>query len=372
MTKAFLEIGGLFEDNWTGIGTVIASIAARALEDSSIEWSFCYETLRIPRDRVRELLDQRSGLGSIALLASRAWETSEISPDEAAQAIGIYPNIKPMHRFFGYEASIVYDLSPILTPEFHSAANIGHFANRIRGDMESSDHVFCISQATLSDVKAYFQLPDDQVSIIEMGVAFDPADLSAGLTGLWGGTAEPYVAIVGTLEPRKNGALMFEYLAQNPSFASRYRIVFIGRDGWLEEKERLLGLLGRSGVDPARVTFTGYVSDAEKLTLMLNSAFCVYPSRFEGYGLPVLEAAALGKVTVCSNSSSLPEVAPRASIFFDPLDVFEFAQAIRIAELRAAQTRSSQQALEEIIRRLEPLSWDRAYMPIADWVRTRA
>lgn len=369
MKTAYLEVGGLFEDNWTGIGTVIASIAARALEDTTIDWNFCYETLKIPRDRIRELLDQRSGLGSLGLLASRVWEAAEITPAEAATAVGIYPNIKPMHRFFGTEASIVYDLSPILTPEFHSAANIGHFANRIGGDMASSDHVFCISQATLSDVQAYFRLPDNQVSIIEMGVAFDPADLSAGLTGLWGGTVEPYVAIVGTLEPRKNGALMFEYLAQNPSFASRYRIVFIGRDGWLDEKERLLGLLGSSGVDPGRVTFTGFVSDAEKLTLMLNSAFCVYPSRFEGYGLPVLEAAALGKVTVCSNSSSLPEVAPEASIFFDPLDVFEFAQAIRIAELRAAQTRSSQQALEEIMRRAAPLSWDRAYRPIADWVR---
>ena len=371
MTKAFLEVGGLFEDNWTGIGTVIASIAVRALEDPLIDWSFCYETLRIPDDRIRELLDQRSGLGSIGLLAGRVWEASEISPAEAADAVGIYPNIKPMHRFFGHEASIVYDLSPILTPEFHSAANIGHFANRIRGDMESSDHVFCISQATLSDVQAYFRLPDEQVSVIEMGVAFDPADVSAGLASLWGRTAEPYVAIVGTLEPRKNGALMFEYLAQNPSFASRYRVVFIGRDGWLEEKERLLDLLGRSGVDPSRVTFTGYVSDAEKLTLMLNSAFCVYPSRFEGYGLPVLEAAALGKVTVCSNSSSLPEVAPEASIFGDPLDVFDCSQAMRIAELRAAPTRSSQQALEDIMLRVEPLSWDRAYRPIAEWVRTR-
>jgi glycosyltransferase involved in cell wall biosynthesis len=372
MTKAFLEIGGLFEDNWTGIGTVIASVAARALDDPSIDWNFCYETLRIPRDRIRELIDQRSGLGSIGLLASRAWEAPVISPTEAADAVGIYPNIKPMHRFFGHEASIIYDLSPILTPEFHSAANIGHFANRIKSDMESSDHVFCISQATLSDVQAYFRLPDDKVSIIQMGAAFDPADISAGLASLWGGTAEPYVAIVGTLEPRKNGALIFEYLAQNPSFASRYRIVFIGRDGWLEEKERLLALLGQSGVDPSRVTFTGYVSDAEKLALMLNSAFCVYPSRFEGYGLPVLEASALGKVTVCSNSSSLPEVAPEASIFFDPLDVFDLAQAMRIAELRASQTRSSDQALEEIMRRVAPLSWDRAYQPIAEWVRTRA
>ncbi|CAL1692999.1 hypothetical protein MMB232_03182 [Brevundimonas subvibrioides] len=369
MTRAYLEVGGLFEDNWTGIGAVIASIAARAIDDTSIDWRFCYETLELPRDRVRQLLDQRSGLGSLTLLASRVWEAAEIDPSDAAGSVGIYPNIKPMRRFFGREASIIYDLSPILTPEFHSPANIGHFANRIRGDIETSDHVFCISRATRGDVQAYFGLPDDQVSILELGVALDPADVSAGLFGLSGVVAEPYVAIVGTLEPRKNGALMLEFLAQNPRFAAAYRVVFIGRDGWLEEKERLLALLMKSGVDPSRVTFTGYVSEAEKLALMMNSAFCVYPSRFEGYGLPVLEAAVLGKVTVCSNSSSLPEVAPEASIFFDPLDVFEFAQAIRVAELRAAQTRSSSQSLQDITRRAAPFSWDRAYRPVAEWVK---
>lgn len=369
MRKAYLEVGAMFEDSWTGIATVIASIAARAVDDREIDWSFCYETLELPRDHVRQMLDQRSGLGGLSLLGSRIWQASEISPEIAAQATCLYPNIKPMRRFFGREASIVYDLSTMLTPEFHNAANIGHFANHIRGDLETSDHVFCISQATMSDVKAYFGLPDQKLSLIQMGVAFDPVDVSAGLLTLSGRTAEPYVAIVGTLEPRKNGGIVFDYLIQNPAFASRYRLVFIGRDGWLDEKTRLLARLRESGVAQDRVLFTGYVSDAEKLTLMFNSAFCIYPSLFEGYGLPVLEAAALGKVTVCSNSSSMPEVAPKTCVFFDPLDVFEFGQAMRIADMRAALTRSSGQSLTDVMDRAAPLNWEACYAPIADWVK---
>lgn len=369
MRKAYLEVGALFEDSWTGIANVIASIAARALDDPELDWSFCYETLELPKDRVRQMLDQRSGLGGLSLLGSRIWQAAEIPPDVAAEATCLYPNVKPMRRFFGREASIVYDLSTMLTPEFHNAANIGHFANHIRGDLETSEHVFCISKATMSDVQAYFGVPDDKLSLIQMGVAFDPVDVCAGLLTLSGQTAEPYVAVVGTLEPRKNGSLLFDYLVQNPSFASRYRLVFIGRDGWLDEKTRLLDRLQESGVAPDRVLFTGYVSDAEKLALMINSAFCIYPSLFEGYGLPVLEAAALGKLTVCSNSSSMPEVAPEACVFFNPLDVFEFGQAMRIAEIRAALSRSASQSLMDVLDRATPLNWDGCYAPIAAWVK---
>lgn len=368
MNRAFLEIGGLFEDTWTGIGNVIAAIASRAMADPEIDWSFCYENLLLPRERVNAMLDQRSGLGALGLLSARIWQSAELTREDVVDAAGIYPNIKPMRRFFPREASVVYDLSPLLTPEFHAGANIDHFATNFRSDMETSDHVFCISEATRRDVSAYFRVPEKQMSLIEMGVAFDPADVSAGLLGLSGQFAEPYVAIVGTLEPRKNGGLMFDYLLQNPSFASRFRIVFIGRDGWLDQKSRLLGRLEESGIDPSRVMFTGYVSEAEKLALMINSAFCVYPSRFEGYGLPVLEASALGKVTVCSNSSSMPEVAPESCVFFDPLDIFEFGQALRVAELRAAQTRSAGQSLEDIMTRARRLSWDGAYQPIREWV----
>lgn len=135
MNKAYLEIGGLFEDNWTGIGNVIAALATRALRDDRIDWSFCYETIELPRERLQRMLDQRSGLGGLALLSSRVWQAEPIPVDVAQTAAGVFPNIKPMRRYFGKEASVVYDLSPLLTPEFHSGVNIGHFANHISGDI---------------------------------------------------------------------------------------------------------------------------------------------------------------------------------------------------------------------------------------------
>ena len=370
MTKAVLDISALFEDTWTGIPNVVAAIAERALRDDTIDWSFAYEIIPTPKEVVSSLLAKRSGMGGLPQLVDAAWGETPISAQEAADMIALFPNIKPVRRYFGKEAAIIHDLSPILTPEFHNADNILHFANRIREDVATSDHLFCVSRATMTDVNAYFGKPLEQMSVIRLGAEFDPAELSAGLLHSRPGLmAEPYIAVIGTLEPRKNGGLIFDYLTQNPGFAGQYRFVFIGRDGWLDEKSRLLKRLDEAGIAPDRIHFTGYLSNAARTALMLNSAFCIYPSFFEGFGLPVLEAGALGKITVCSNSSSMPEVFPEQCVFFDPCEMFEFVQAMRVAELRAAQTRSSGQSLGDILERAAPHGWDSCYTEIARWMK---
>jgi glycosyltransferase involved in cell wall biosynthesis len=370
VTEAVLDISALFEDTWTGIPNVVAAIAERALADQSISWTFTYETIPIARNVVGGFLANHSGSGGLPFLADAAWNGVPISPEAACGMVALFPNIKPVRKYFGKEAIIVHDLSPILTPEFHNADNIFHFANRIREDVATSDHLFCVSEATLTDVHAYLGKPKDQMSVIRLGADFDLAEISGGLLQTRSGwQVEPYIAVIGTLEPRKNGGIIFDYLMQNPGLAHQYRIVFIGRDGWLDEKARLLKRLEGVGVSRDRILFTGYVSNAERTALMINAAFCIYPSFFEGFGLPVLEAGALGKITVCSNSSSIPEVLPSQCVFFDPCEMPEFVQAVRVAELRAAQTRSSGQSLDDITKGVAPYGWDACYAEISRWVK---
>lgn len=369
MRKVFLEIGALFEDHWTGIPNVVAALAKRALQDTSLNWSFVFDTIEIPHNVVARFLSRHSGRGGLEIVARLAWEGKFVSHAVAEESIGIYTNIKPMRRFFHKEAMIIYDLSPILSPQYHNSDNISHFANRIREDIESSDHLFCISKAAMTDVHAYFGKDLSEMSIIELGVDFDYSHISPVSLPLHGFSSEPYVVIVGTLEPRKNGRIMLDYLIANPDFTERFRTVFIGRDGWLDERNLLLDRLADAGVNEDRVVFAGFLSEADKVALILNSSFCIYPSFFEGYGLPVLEAAALGKTTVCSNSSSIPEVHPGSAIFFDPANIDEFGAALAKAEIRAAQTQSHKQSLHDIIARAHPFSWDRCYPGVAHWVR---
>ena len=369
---AVLDVSALFEETWTGIPNVVAAIAERALVDTTINWRFTNDTIPLPEALVQGFLRQRSGFGGLQTLSELAWTNPVISRAEAANTIAIFPNIKPVNGYFGKEAMIVHDLSPLTTPQFHNHDNIFHFANRFRENVETTDHFFCVSRATETDMHAYFGMPQEKTSVIRLGVEFDPAELSAGLLQTHDGAKpEQYVVVIGTLEPRKNGGILFDFLMQNPGFASQYRIVFVGRDGWLDEKKRLLSRLDGAGVGADRIHFTGFVSNSERTALILNSAFCIYPSFFEGFGLPVLEAGALGKLTVCSNSSSIPEVFPEQCVFFDPSDLYDFAQAMRVAELRAAQSRSSGQSLEDILQRAAPHDWAACYTSIADWVRSQ-
>ncbi|WP_392354418.1 hypothetical protein V8F63_02610 [Brevundimonas sp. LF-1] len=178
--KAVLDVGALFEEHWTGIPNVVAALVRHALDDQSIDWVFTHETVPLPRELVVKFLRQRSGAGGLDALSQLVWDVPPIAQADAAEMVAIFPNIKPVRRYFGKEAAIIHDLSPIVTPQFHNADNIFHFANRIRADVETSDHLFCVSRATLTDVEAYFGKPASEMSVIRLGCEFEPNELSAG------------------------------------------------------------------------------------------------------------------------------------------------------------------------------------------------
>ena len=368
-TRAFFEIGPLFERHWTGIPAVTAGIAEQALDDASIDWRFFYHTLELPRDFVADLLARRSGLDALEFVAGQVWEGRDIDFEDVRAYRALFPNIKTVRGVFGEEAIFVHDLSPLLTPQFHHQDSINHFADRFRHDIDTSVRFFCNSEATRGDLVTYFGVDPAAAPVVPMGARLDLGALSRAQLAAQLHTIEPYVVILGTLEPRKNGALVLRFLSRDPGFARRFRIVFVGREGWLDENKRLLREIENAGLPRERIVFTGYIGETEKTALLYNAAFCVYASLFEGYGLPILEAAAMGKLIVCSDSSSMPEVAPERCIFFDPTEPAQFAAAMAAAERRAPQMRSPS-SLIEAAARLDALGWERCYRPIAEWVKS--
>ena len=276
------------------------------------------ETIELPRAMLEQMIAESSGTMAGVMFSEHIWEQMHVRYSEAASSKAVFTNVKPARNLFAQEAMVVYDLSPILTPQFHNIDTINHFGNRLRADIESSTHFFPISKSTRDDLETYFGVPRSASTVVPMGIDVDLTSLSIAQEIARAHQVEPYVVVLGTLEPRKNGRLVLEYLARNPGFANRFKVVFIGRDGWLDERRELVRLAEAAGVDPDAIVFTGYVSELEKLCLLYNSAFCIYASFFEGYGLPILEAAVLGKLIVCSNTSSMPEVVPEQCFFFDP------------------------------------------------------
>jgi glycosyltransferase involved in cell wall biosynthesis len=368
MPRAFLEVSPLFESHWTGIPVVAAGLVQCALADPGLDWGFLYENVVIDPLVVTDMLRLRRGSQFFPHLEQQLWNGDVLSPGQMAEAACIFTNLKALRRQFAREALVVHDISTLLTPEFHNTDTVRHHANRLRGDVASTDFFFCVSRATMMDLHSYFGVPLAAAAVIPVGMSVDPCMLTTLLIERAGMSCEPYVCVLGTVEPRKNGGIVLAFLRDNPNMLDKYRFVFIGRDGWNDEKRRMLDELDRLGLPTSRIVFTGFVPEETKMRLVLSSRFCIYPSFFEGYGIPIAEAAALGKYVVCSNSSSMTEVAPEMCFFFDPTDLLAFADAFFKAELAADLTWLDRLGFADIAARLEARDWRRAYDTIRSWV----
>lgn len=154
------------------------------------------------------------------------------------------------------------------------------------------------------------------------------------------GLERPYILYVGALESRKNLPRLLEAYARLRTWSDRWRLVIVGARKW--KSSPIFATVQALGLEP-HVTFTGYVADEHLPALYSGADLFAFPSLYEGFGLPVLEAMACGAPVVTSNTSSLPEVTGDAALLVDPTDVAQLADAMCLvlsqpalaAELRA-------------------------------------
>jgi glycosyltransferase involved in cell wall biosynthesis len=120
---------------------------------------------------------------------------------------------------------------------------------------------------------------------------------------------------------------VFDLLERAPALLETYRVVFAGKMGWLEEQHALPRNL-EPYVASGRILFPGFVTELQKYTLLRFAQATLYPSLFEGFGLPVLESLSVGTPCVASWSSSIPEVGGDTCVYFDPLSAEDFERAL--------------------------------------------
>ena len=163
----------------------------------------------------------------------------------------------------------------------------------------------------------------------------------------------PYVLNVGTLEPRKNLDGLLRAFAQAKKSGVPHTLVIAGARGWGDS--RLAPLLRELGI-AGSVIFTGFVEDEDLPYLYAGADFFVYPSFYEGFGIPVLEAMACGTPVIASNTSSIPEVAGDAALLVDPHSDAELSASI----LRlAGDERLRQELRERGLSRAALFSWEK-------------
>ena len=224
----------------------------------------------------------------------------------------------------------IYDLSFMRYPEAFKPWNRFYLQTFTRKSAERAQAIITISESTRQDVIRFFGVRPEKVQTVHCGVdtgfqELSPAEVEAFRQRQ--GLPEKFIMYLGTLEPRKNVAgLIRAYAAWQKADQAAPKLFVCGGKGWYyQEVFELVNQLNLAG----SVIFPGYVPQ-EDLRFWYNAAtMLVYPSFFEGFGLPVLEAMACGTPVITSNLSSLPEVAGDAAQLINPNDHEALTQAMQ-------------------------------------------
>lgn len=252
----------------------------------------------------------------------------------AGWAFGDIDVVVEAKRRYGFRLVVMcYDIIPILFPQYYTPTDAAAFRLYMEAVFAAADLVVVNSQKIREDVIAYCatqNIPLGSVAVVPLGADFshwssEPATLPDGL--------EPgrYVLYVSTLEPRKNHRLLhsvWRRLVEEGVVArSSFKLVFVGRQGWLVD-DLVAEITEDARTSDTLVRFEG-LDDRSIAALYGNAAFCCYPSAYEGYGLPVLEAFHFGKAVLASAGGSLPEVVRDLSPCLDPADPEAWYRALK-------------------------------------------
>ncbi len=226
----------------------------------------------------------------------------------------------------------IHDLTTVLFPELHTEENRLLHERRLNFARQHADLILVGSESTRSDLVGQLGYPSDCIRVVPYGVdpMFQPVNDRAKLTrDLAPLRLEPdkYVLFVGTLEPRKNLVRLikaFSHLREKPGHR-HLKLALVGAMGW--QYHDVLSTVRDLALED-QVVLTGPVADPLLPSLYSGARLFVYPSLYEGFGLPPLEAMACGTPVVASNVSSIPEVVGDAGILVDPTDHLGIADAM--------------------------------------------
>lgn len=263
--------------------------------------------------------------------------------------------------FAGYSIATFHDLSPFTWSHCHEPQLARYLQKELQATLLRADALITDSEYTRRELAEFFSWPIEKIYTVPLAssLEFYPRDLDTLKEPLsrYGLEADGYSLFVGTIEPRKNiETLLSAYSTLPMELRKRWPLVLTGYHGWRSERihERL-----ENARREGWAFYLGFVPSEDLPFLFAGARLFTFPSLYEGFGLPVLEAMSSGVPVVCSNSSSLPEVAGGAALMCDAMDVDALAELIHRG-LVDEVWRSI--AIEQGIQHASAFSWDRCAM----------
>jgi alpha-1,3-rhamnosyl/mannosyltransferase len=258
----------------------------------------------------------------------------------------------------------IHDLSVFLYPETHPVERVRDFERKFEATLRNARLLVTDTETVRQELISMFAVPPAKVVSVALGAQVRPAcEDVVGLSAL-GLQSQQYFLCVSTFEPRKRiDRLVRAYIGLPAALRSRFPLVLAGAKGW--HNESLDALIERASSDGS-IRRLGFVSDALLQTLYAGATAFIYPSRYEGFGLPVVEAMAHGTPCIIADTPCLVEVARNAAKVVDPEDETAFRTVIdQAAEDHAWRKQARQQG--EIVAR--SYSWDACATAMVDIYR---
>jgi glycosyltransferase involved in cell wall biosynthesis len=278
--------------------------------------------------------------------------------------VGLFLHNKPATKIYSYEGWLFYDLSFILTPECHTKDTIQYHTNQLDEKIKTTDIFFTISESTKNDLLWLYDIQEKNCHVALLGASHDPKHAIEARNKIGTSSVEPFFLVLGTIEPRKNIGIILAWISKNIAILEDYKFVFAGRQGWGKQfNEYILDYGLASYYESKRIIYFGYVDEKLKSTLLVAATAVIYPSFFEGFGLPVLEAMSLEVPVIASCSTSIPEVLGDCGYYFNPYSIESLDKAVKnlISDSKSHNLELIRKAAK---KRADLFSYDQTYEKI--------
>jgi len=224
---------------------------------------------------------------------------------------------------------VIHDLSFIFQRQYVHESNQKYLESNLMHSVKNASHICADSEHTKKEILQHYKIDENKISVITPAISHQtfnaiPQHDDQAIVKQYQLT-KPYILFTGTLEPRKNIIGLLNAYENLPAHLQQeYTLVLVGGKGWLDEEihHKI------SELNHLDIKCTGYVPDEHLPALYRQASLFVYPSFYEGFGLPPLEAMACGTPVISSNTSAIPEVVGSAGILIDPHQPQQLTKAI--------------------------------------------
>lgn len=307
----FIDANPLSERHLTGIGRYTARVALALADQAADVRFFSFQRELVPPSGLSWDQDEDLSAWGRGLWRGRLKPLTGVPSD----ALGLYTCLRPAERSFPFEVSILHDFTPLIVPQTHSDQTRRDFQFFFGRGLLASDAAVAVSHSTKADAGWLSAFDPLRIAVAHSGPSLC---VRRHLRGSRPVRRRPEVGlVVSTLEPRKNADFLLDWFRQTEVLPADAELWWVGSMGWLMSQKALRAAIKRSR---RKVRLLGIVPDAKLCELYATAGWTVYPSLYEGFGFPVLDALRHGAPVLAGYHSSLREFRSEGLEFFDPRD----------------------------------------------------